>query len=114
MAVRDIINPEAQYCVADCGGMESPRHLFIYCSLFGRRFSRGSPCRRRILKLCQIIFYSLLIHQVVYEHGPPFYNLFDTYVFRLFGTREITGYLEIRKCPCINCWTRSNFILTGG
>ncbi|MCH81957.1 kinesin-like protein [Trifolium medium] len=34
LAIRGIITPEAQSCVAGCGGMESAQHLFLSCSIF--------------------------------------------------------------------------------
>jgi hypothetical protein len=34
LAFHGIIHPEAQYCAAGCGDMESAQHLFISCSIF--------------------------------------------------------------------------------
>jgi hypothetical protein len=33
-------------------------------------------------------------HQVVYERDTPFCNLFDFYVFELFGMKETESYLN--------------------
>ncbi|MCI44378.1 70 kDa peptidyl-prolyl isomerase, partial [Trifolium medium] len=39
LASRGIITPDAQSCVAVCGGIESAQHLFISCSFFGSPWS---------------------------------------------------------------------------
>jgi hypothetical protein len=68
----DIVSLETQSCVAGCGGMESAQHLFLYCNIFGSLWSAVRSwidLSLAILKIREIILYTLLIHQVVYEHG---------------------------------------------
>ncbi|GAU31093.1 hypothetical protein TSUD_322300 [Trifolium subterraneum] len=35
LVTRDIISPEAHFCVIGCGAVESAQHLFLSCSTFG-------------------------------------------------------------------------------
>jgi hypothetical protein len=46
-------------------------------------------------KISRIIFFSSLTLQVVPVRGAPFYSSFGSYVFELFGTKEIINYSEI-------------------
>jgi hypothetical protein len=81
------------YFTAASFGYSCRSYIDVPLGLFNRWFGRGLTCRRQILKICQILFCNLLIHQVVHERGASFCNLFGSCVFELFGTKERTGYL---------------------
>ncbi|GAU41056.1 hypothetical protein TSUD_374110 [Trifolium subterraneum] len=44
LAIRGIITPAAQLCVAGCGDVETAQHLFISCRIFGSLWSSVRSC----------------------------------------------------------------------
>jgi hypothetical protein len=72
---------------------ETSSQVSIYLSfvvslaLFGRQLGRGLTCHRWILYIWLIIFFGLLFHLVVIEHGTPSFGLFGSYTSELFGTK---------------------------
>jgi hypothetical protein len=89
LTTRGIITPEAQSCVTGCGDMAPIYFLHHLWLSFDRQLGRGWACYRWILQIWLIIIFSLRFHAVVSEHVASSYNLFDSYVSGLFGTKEI-------------------------
>ncbi|PNY16833.1 hypothetical protein L195_g013560 [Trifolium pratense] len=75
---------------------------------------RELDCHRWTLKIWQIIFFSLASHLVVLQDAAPSYSLSCSYVYGLFGTKEISDYSETQNSLYLSCWTRSSYILIGG
>ncbi|GAU15740.1 hypothetical protein TSUD_235530 [Trifolium subterraneum] len=84
LAIRGIITPAAQLCVAGCGDVKTTQHLFISCSIFGSlRLSVMSW-----IGLSSVDPQNLSDHflQFTFSSGGlgarlPFFNLFGPYVF---------------------------------
>jgi hypothetical protein len=68
LVARDIISPEAHFCVSGCGGVESAQHFPILLVLFRHYFGIGLTFWWWTHNISLITLFSLLIQQVVVEH----------------------------------------------
>jgi hypothetical protein len=82
--------------------------------LFGRQLGRGLTCHRgpsKSVRSFSSVYFFIWWSQSV----APSLSLFGSYVFGLYGMKEITRYsLKTHNSPYLKCWTKSNFIRTGG
>jgi hypothetical protein len=99
-AIRGIISPESQSCIAGCGGMESTQHLFMYCIIFGSLW----PAVRLWVGLSSTdpqnsdFFYSSLIHQVAFRRDTPITTYLALMCLSHLEWKKST-VIENQNCP---------------
>jgi hypothetical protein len=84
LAIQGIIPPEVQSCVADCGIVESAKHLFISCSTFGSLWT----------SVRSWIEFSLVDPQNMYGH-------FIRFTFSAGGLRARRSFLQLIWLLCV-------------
>ncbi|GAU24512.1 hypothetical protein TSUD_156240 [Trifolium subterraneum] len=91
LVTRDILSPEAHFCVSGCGAVESDQHLFLSCSTFGQLWPLEAL--GGVALLC---------------------NSYGLLAFGLYGMSEIPDVSVAQQIHYNTCWTRSRIILIGG
>jgi hypothetical protein len=84
LAIRGIIPPEVQSCVAGCGIVESAKHLFISCSTFGSLWT----------SVRSWIEFSLVDPQNLDDH-------FIRFTFSAGGLRARRSFLQLIWLLCV-------------